>query len=265
MIGELQELVNNLSGNTFKGSAVIDWGSPVPSFGDLNESKVATIGLNPSNREFVDVDGNELDGTYRRFHTLNSLKIGHWAEVTETHLEEIWESCRDYFHRNPYDGWFRRLDYIISGSSTSYYSEKAKACHLDIVPYATDCKWGELSKEQKHKLLVSVGNTLGMLLKNSPVELIVLNGKAVIEHFEQVSDIRLDKAIMTDWTLPRRTGDGVVGYAYSGNLVRFSDIELGRSIRVVGYNHNIQSSFGVTKEVMTAIRNWVTKVGAECL
>ena len=35
-------------------AAVIPWSCPVLSFGDVSNAKVATLGLNPSNREFVD-------------------------------------------------------------------------------------------------------------------------------------------------------------------------------------------------------------------
>ena len=35
-------------------SNVIPWACPIPSFGDFTRARVATLGLNPSNREFVD-------------------------------------------------------------------------------------------------------------------------------------------------------------------------------------------------------------------
>jgi len=69
----LMTLLNRMDSAAFDGTSVIRWGAPVPSFGDLSSSLVATVGLNPSNREFVDVAGHELRDTYRRFHTLGSL------------------------------------------------------------------------------------------------------------------------------------------------------------------------------------------------
>ena len=54
---------------------MIPWSCPVPAFGDLLNSFVATLGLNPSNREFVDEEGNELEGAARRLHTLRSLSL----------------------------------------------------------------------------------------------------------------------------------------------------------------------------------------------
>lgn len=35
-------------------------------------------------------------------------------------------------------------------------------------------------------------------------------------------------------------------------------IDLGREIRVLGFNHNIQGSRGITSEVRHLIRNWFT-------
>jgi hypothetical protein len=40
-------------------------------------------------------------------------------------------------------------------------------------------------------------------------------------------------------------------------------IDLGRPVLVLGYNHNIQSSFGVTAKVKCAIRKWFAAVTKE--
>src|SRR5574337_132908 len=175
MTQELSALVERLNDPQLFQASVIPWGSPVPSFGNLSSSKIATLGLNPSNREFVDEKGHELNGASRRFHTLNSLGLREWSEVTEKHLNLILDFCQNYFSRNPYDGWFKRLDYIISGTSMSYYFPSGEACHLDLIPYATACKWTDLNPNQRSLLLDLTGDTLGLLLKDSPVELLVLN------------------------------------------------------------------------------------------
>ena len=63
----LSNLLERLAAPGMSSTNVIRWSSPVPSFGDLSRSRVATLGLNPSNREFVDPDGQELSGAERRF------------------------------------------------------------------------------------------------------------------------------------------------------------------------------------------------------
>src|SRR3712207_6258313 len=86
MYTTLTTLIDRLDSSAILGTNVIGWGCPVPSFGDLSSSKVATLGLNPSNREFVDEAGNELEGPSRRFHTLTSLGLRSWSEVDARHL-----------------------------------------------------------------------------------------------------------------------------------------------------------------------------------
>ena len=78
----LATLIDRLDGPAVSKTDVIRWGCPVPSFGDLSSARIATVGLNPSNREFVDGLGNELEGPSRRFHTLKSLGIASWADRT---------------------------------------------------------------------------------------------------------------------------------------------------------------------------------------
>src|SRR5688572_24685867 len=121
MISTLSKLIGRLLDRRLLDAQVIPWGSPVPAFGDATSADIATLGLNPSNREFVDSSGVELDGGFRRFHTLGSLRIASWAHATAQHERLIWESCRFYFRRNPYDGWFRQLDALLSETDASYY------------------------------------------------------------------------------------------------------------------------------------------------
>jgi hypothetical protein len=255
----LTTLIDRLDSSAVSGTGVIEWGSPVPSFGDLSTSKVATLGLNPSNREFLDEKGVELQGAVRRFHTLNSLGLSSWADADTRHLRLIIESCRLYFLGNPYDRWFKRLDFVISGANASYYETAQGACHLDLIPYATARKWTELSTRQRSSLLTIAADTLGLLLKDSPVQTLILNGKSVVEHFQKIAGIRLDREKMPTWSLPRVPKPDVTGYAYQGFIESMAGIALPRRILVLGYNHNLQSSFGVTTQVIKSIQKWISE------
>jgi hypothetical protein len=265
MVDMLSTLVRRMDSLTAEATDVIPWSCPVPAFGDLSTSLVATLGLNPSNREFVDEAGNELNGPDRRLHTLRSLGLTRWSEADAGHLERIENSCRRYFSRNPYNEWFRSLDRIIAGTRASYYSMFAGACHLDLVPYATRCKWTDLTTRQRSSLLSLSGDTLGLLLRDSPVRLIVVNGRTVIENLQRVAGVALDRVAMGDWTLPRQAGSGVAGFAYRGPVRRLAGVDLGRLVLVLGFNHNLQSSYGVTSEVKDAIRDWITHAANEVI
>lgn len=253
----LSKLVSRLDSGKLFDMDVIPWAAPVPSFGNLSQSKIATLGLNPSNREFVDIAGAELDGNNRRFHTLKSLGINRWSDATPKHLKKILESCNCYFEGNPYDGWFRALDKLIVGVNASYYGLFSTACHLDLVPYATACKWVELTSTQRSTLLNASGDALGLLLRESPVKVLVVNGQSVIENLQLISGCVFKREAVADWTLPRKSSDGVVGHAYTGSVSQVCGVELEREIYVIGYSHNIQSSFGVTTQVKTSIQQWI--------
>ena len=258
MTKTLANLIDRIDDPLFARMNIIPWSCPVPSFGDLSNSIVATLGLNPSKREFVDHNGNELDGHSRRLHTLKSLGLSRWSQAKPRHLDRIEESCREYFSQNPYDGWFRGMDDIISGTSTSYYHKPAKACHLDLIPYATACKWTELTTRQKAALLAYAGDTLGLLLRDSPIRVLILNGRSVVDNLQKIAGVTFKKTLMCDWTLPRRSDAGVVGLAYTGAVSQILGVELKRAVAVLGFNHNIQSSFGVTTAVKVAIRAWIS-------
>lgn len=239
---------------------VIPWSSPVPAFGDLTKAKVATVGINPSNREFVDQAGVELEGEERRFHTLRSLGINSWTEATLEHAAKIDQSCVEYFQRNPYDRWFRKLDFVMAGSDFSYYDNFCHACHVDLSPYATGVKWTALTQSEKASLLKLSKDCLGELLCESPVRILILNGRSVVSYFQQYFAVELPHETMPGWELPRASGNDVAGISYQGVIRKIGGLELPTDVLVVGFNHNIQSSFGVTTNVMKRIQKWVSAI-----
>lgn len=254
----LQILLRHLENTSLRSTNVIPWSCPVPVFGDLSSSVVATLGLNPSNREFLNIDGTELNEEQRRLHTLNSLGLGHWSDANENHINLIIETCRSYFNNNPYNTWFKSLDTLISGTQTSYYHNSNKACHFDLIPYATTCKWTDLTSKQRYDLLEISSETLGLLLIESSVQFMILNGASVVESLQAISGEVFNKVEIAEWELPRKKSPRVRGYAYSGTIDKLSGIKLNRKIKILGFNHNIQSSFGVTSQIKNSIKNWIT-------
>jgi hypothetical protein len=253
----LLHLLDYLDKNQSSELSIMPWASPVLSFGDISRSKIATLGINPSNREFVNIENEELNGDNRRFHTLSSLALTKWSDISESQLQLIFDSYNEYFSRNPYDGWFKKLDYLMSGSSVSYYFPSFEACHLDLIPFATDEKWSNLTIQQQTTLLKIFGDILGAIINNSSIEILLLNGQTVVNNFEKISNIEFEKSLQKDWELPRRNVNGVAGYSYEGFVSSIGGVDLKRKIKVLGYNHNIQSSFGVSSEVLASIREWI--------
>ena len=257
MIAAATTSVYRLARGDVDGQPVMRWTCPVPYFGGLRRATLATLGINPSDREFVDLAGAELDGDRRRFPTLRSLGLPTWADASSLDVTAIVSACDDYFSGNPYQRWFDTLDAILRPAGASYYSLEHPAAHLDLVPYATQLKWGELRHDQRRALLLCGGDLLASLLRESSVELLVLNGASVVRQFEEVAQLKLTRQPNPAWDLPRRGADPVRGVAYTGSVERIGDVDLGRAIAVAGFNHNLQSSFGVTKRAIDAIASWV--------
>lgn len=245
------ELITNLENYE---TDIISWACPVPFFGDISRAKIATLGINPSNLEFLDDDGAELKAVSRRFHNLHSLNLNSWEDVSGDELSYIITDCTNYFNHNPYDRWFKKLDYLISGTSYSYYFPSGEACHIDLVPYATKNKWSVLSTAEQQLLLDKSIPILFYMLKHSNINTLILNGQSVVNQFQKVTNCILNKELKTHWNLIREGGGDVLGYSYEGTLEQMTK----KPIKVLGFNHNIQSSFGITKEVQESIRKWIT-------
>jgi hypothetical protein len=249
VFSRLLDLLNapRLAGTT------LSWSSPVPFFGDLSRSTVATVGINPSDREFLSTSGQELSGDERRFHTLNSLGLSTWEKASARDIELIVSACLGYFEGNPYDRWFVPLNRIIESTGTSFY--EGTACHLDLVPFATELKWSALSAGQRSQLLLESSWALREILQMSRVQVVVLNGRTVVDAFSRAFGIEWTVERMPALDLHRSNGSRVTGLCYKGRLRLGSRRD--PPVLVIGYNHNIQSSFGISKFVSSAIGNWI--------
>lgn len=258
-LNTLRKMIDRLDSPDIKGTDVISCVCPVPVFGDLSSAQVATLGINPSDQEFFD-KGKQLDGKFRRFPTLASLGLESWSKADTPHWNEILDSCRNYFSHNPYDRWFKPVDAIVQGANhASYYGVSPTACHLDLVPYATKRKWCKLRSAQKQSLLDISRCTLGELLRDSPVEILILNGKSVVGEFEKFAETSLESREMPEWQLRPESDSPVKGVAYWGPVDSLSGIKLGREISVLGYNHYPPDPHAKFDQVSAAIKKWIAQ------
>lgn len=257
MYGSVAKLLDVLEVHERAAGELISWSCPVPFFGHLERASLATVGINPSNREFVDTRGDELAPGDHRFPTLRSLALTSWGEADHDVLITILEACRGYFDRNPYDQWFGALERLFAATGCSYYSPVANACHLDIVPWATSEKWGTLPPRTRDRLVHRAAGALVDMIIDSPLTLLVLNGQEVVRRFETLSGRPLSPRPAPGWNLPRRSGPPVQGIAFRDVLTSIGGFPLDRELLVLGYNHNVQSSFGVTNGARAAIGEWI--------
>lgn len=252
----IKELIDNID-TVLVNSKIINWASPIISFGDVMNCEIATVGINPSNIEFLNNDGIELKGHNLRLQTLNSLNLKNWNNTDNEHLDKILDYSNNYFTNNPYDKWFKRLDNLWNAEGYSYYFPSSNVCHLDLVPYATYNKWGELSANHKEQLLMVSKNILGNILNESSIRTIILNGQSVVDGIQSLTNKRLTKEDQPEWNIKHNNNKEVRGYSYKGYIDNIGDIEFDKPILVLGYNHNIQSSYGLTKGTINQISEWI--------
>jgi hypothetical protein len=201
---------------------VVEGSTPVVAFGDPTLAEVATLGINPSPYEFLNRSGGLLAGSERRLATLESLGADSLEELTDTQVAEVVADCATYFQRLPYKRWFDPLDRLLRETvEASYYD--GSACHLDLVQWATDPIWSDLSIQNRPILLDDGVPHLRAQLQQEHIRLVILNGASVIEQvqatglaeLEAVGRIRLGHH---NFKLVAGAAEGVQWRGWSANL-----------------------------------------------
>jgi len=212
-----------------KDCFVVGGSTPVVAFGDPTRSRVATIGINPSCNEFLR-KGLLMEGDKRRLATYESLRVSGFAELGSNRGVAILDDCKAYFQRRPY-GWFKSLDQILAkGLSASYYD--GTACHLDLVQWATDPFWSRLNSSAQLRLLNDGLPFLKELLSQESFELIVVNGRTVVEVVEQLG--------LTTWSLKGQLDGPPSVKLFLGT---------GSGTNWLGWSCNLQSQPGARKHI----------------
>jgi hypothetical protein len=97
-------------------------------------------------------------------------------------------------------------------------------------------------------------------IKASNIRVLVLNGSAVVREINSLLGAeKLNAREMPAWSLQ---GGRVPGLAYFGRVTALKNVSLDRELLVLGYNHNIQSSYGVTGAVVSGIAAWIADSSA---
>jgi len=226
-----------------QGCEVMAGTVPVVSFGDLRTAKVATLSINPSNAEFA-VKGQFLHESKRRLATLESLGADDPSTLSDDQVVSVIDQCYRYFGPNAYRKWFNPLDSILQkGLQRSYYD--GSACHLDLVQWATDPVWGDLSSQQQQRLLDDGAPHLSALLESGQINLVVVNGKAAWEQLaatklaevEDVGEIRFGtqqkRSILRVGTSSHVKFVGWTLYPQRGGLRSEDELELATWLRSV--------------------------------
>lgn len=176
---------------------IMEQSIPVPFFGDIENAHIATISINPSNREFENDKGTFLSGSDKRFTDRELLGVKDTDFLSDRQSEEVYASLMNYFHKNPYyKGWFRTLD-NYAGSILGGSYDDGTMVHLDIYPWATKQKWNNLSVSEKKNALQKY-NLLKKILLNRNFKYIYINGKQTKEQMEKYFDITISEFPITN-------------------------------------------------------------------
>ena len=232
-----------------KNCHIVPYSTPVVSFGNPETSTVATLGINPSSREFLDDGMNLLSGSEKRLVDTEVLGLPREIEsLNVEEAEEVIQGCFDYFETGKhYKNWFSPMEeYVLSPAHASYFSSASddlqKACHLDLVQWATDPVWSKIPDERiQRKLLESDFEFLRFQLTSFNFKKLFLNGREVIEQFESLGLTELTEVGKT----PFQSGSKMSSL-YRG---KFGDTE------VWGWGLNIQSK--VTLSNLEDLSNWI--------
>lgn len=137
---------------------------PIVSFGNFETAEFATVGINPSHREFS--------------HGYVKSSFGDLAKAPTSVLQTILDDQYSYFQRPAYR-WFNRLEAVVETCGASYKGDSAAS--LDIVQWATQPVWGGLTVRQKGALLENDVPFLAEQLRNEGIRTLLVNGRGVMD------------------------------------------------------------------------------------
>lgn len=160
--------------------------TPVPHFGDIINSELFTLGLNPSSREFP------KDKKERRLVHLSDLDLSsEYYRNGETHMprelaEQVYAGLNRYFENRPY-GWFLPVEECLQiGFSASYFHGKGRlrACHIDVFPWTTDA-YSRLSGSLQKEFRDENCSFLMSLLKSLGPKYLVILGQSTMNALQK--------------------------------------------------------------------------------
>lgn len=214
---------------------------PVLFFGDLFTATIATIGMNPSRREYLSASGQELEGKERRFETLGSLSSRARSLLDDGQVQKAVRRMRGYFDPDkPKYAWFNALTRVIEGMGFSFV--RRSATHLDLVQEATDPVWSQWVERDPKTAVAVLHSDLAFLkaeIETFPLRAVVATSARVLQEISAMFATKVEATgtlARVKWTVgvatTRRGPIGIAGWniplARATGLNREGQTELGR-------------------------------------
>ena len=221
--------------------------TPVVAFGDPIKARVATLGINPSSREFLDAKGKLLSGKNRRLADFESLGIKKHTELTKSHAEKVLQDSNNYFQNDQtIYKWFEPLENYVLGSVGASFRDYS-ATHLDLVQWSTAPVWGAIKDKSARELLIRDDiRFLGELLRASQYELLFLNGSTVVNTMLKFGFVEIEQRGFTPLG-----NTGKKSALWSGTV-------RGTSTKCLGWNLNLQH-YQTTESNRENLQVWIRR------
>ena len=184
---------------------------PVLFFGDLFKAEVATIGLNPSDQEYLTREGSLLFGPAQRFATTASLGADNRSALSDEQCAAAVERMRAYYDpgKPVFGAWFSALSRVIEGLGVRFRDRTA--AHLDLVQESTRPVWSALGRVEREELLKQDLPFLAWELREFSLRAVICNGKTVGVHVRRelgVSVAEESKIARIKWWVGHAEVDG---------------------------------------------------------
>ena len=164
---------------------------PVLFFGDLFGAEVASVGLNPSDQEYLTKTGQMLAGRAQRFATLDSLGASDRATLLDAQCDDAVAWMRAYYDEGKpvYGSWFNALSRVVVGFGAGF--RERSAVHLDLIQESTSPVWGELPAGEREALLVQDLPFLEWEIRAFPLRAVICTGKTVSVHLRRLFGVQM--------------------------------------------------------------------------
>lgn len=184
------DILNYLTQPLPKCDCIVPQSIPVVFFGNIEKARVATLSINPSLSEFLDGNKLLLNQYSKRFCDREELGVADSDILTPGQSQQIYDSLMNYFHKNPYAGWFNRLESFVTDIfRTSFYDDTM--VHLDIYPWATNPVWGQLRPGTRNILLKQYDLFAQIILASERMfDYVYINGRTVQNTVQKVFGIK---------------------------------------------------------------------------
>jgi uracil-DNA glycosylase len=205
---------------------------PVLFFGDLFTAEVATVGLNPSDQEYLTGGGQPLVGPAQRFATLASVGVIDRASLTDEQCANAIEWMRAYYDAGKpvFGAWFNGLKRVVAGFGASF--EDRSAVHLDLIQESTGPVRSKLEPPERDPLLARDLPFFVWEIRSFPITAVICTGKTVSVNVRRELGVEVEeegtKARIRWW----------VGHAV---------IE-GREVGFAGWNYPLDRPTGLGRE-----------------